>query len=63
MSAIERLSQLEQVYLSGSPYESSLSLETLLDALVCLYDECSSSTLRKEKSIAEFVEFGLFFFA
>lgn len=60
MSAIERLNQLEQVYLTGSPYEFSLSLETLLDSLVCLYDECSSSTLRKEKSIAEFVEFGLF---
>ncbi|KAL3123881.1 hypothetical protein niasHT_009124 [Heterodera trifolii] len=32
-------------------------METLLDALVCLYDECCSSTLRKEKSIAEFVEY------
>uniref|UniRef100_A0A914HAA0 non-specific serine/threonine protein kinase n=1 Tax=Globodera rostochiensis TaxID=31243 RepID=A0A914HAA0_GLORO len=32
-------------------------METLLDALVCLYDECCNSTLRKEKSIAEFVEY------
>ncbi|CAD5225594.1 unnamed protein product [Bursaphelenchus okinawaensis] len=57
MSALERLKQLERLYLCGAPYESSLSLETLLDSLVCLYDECCSSTLRREKSIAEFVDY------
>lgn len=58
MSAIERLKQLESLYLNGSPYDSSFSLETLLDSLVCLYDECCNSTLRRERAIAEFVEFG-----
>jgi serine/threonine-protein kinase MRCK len=57
-NGIERLKQLERLYLSGAPYQSALSIETLLDSLICLYDECTSSTLRKEKAIAEFVEFG-----
>ncbi|KAI1721015.1 protein kinase domain-containing protein [Ditylenchus destructor] len=57
-SAVEqRLEQLEQIYLKGASCGTALSLETLLDSLVCLYDECCNSTLRKEKSIAEFVEF------
>lgn len=34
----------------------ALSFETLIDSLICLYDECCNSTLRKEKCIAEFVE-------
>jgi serine/threonine-protein kinase MRCK len=60
MSALERVAQLEQLYLNGAPYDAAsgcLSLESLLDALLCLYDECSSSTLRKEKAIAEFVDY------
>ncbi|CAD5233219.1 unnamed protein product [Bursaphelenchus xylophilus] len=57
MSALERLKKLERLYLCGAPYDSSLSLETLLDSLVCLYDECCNSTLRREKSIAEFVDY------
>jgi len=60
MSAIDRLRQLEQLYLNGAPYNEEsgcLSVETLLDSLLCLFDECTSSTLRKEKSIAEFVDF------
>lgn len=58
---LDRLRQLEQLYLCGSalsPYSEAFSLETLIDTLVCLYDECCNSTLRKEKAIAEFVELG-----
>ncbi|VDO34630.1 unnamed protein product [Haemonchus placei] len=33
-----------------------LSHFTFPDTLICLYDECCSSTLRKEKCVAEFVE-------
>jgi serine/threonine-protein kinase MRCK len=55
---IDRLKQLEQVYLQGVQYDSSsLSIESLLDILIALYDECCSSTLRKEKIIADFVGF------
>lgn len=35
-----------------------LSVETLLDILVCLYDECNNSPLRREKNITEFLEWG-----
>lgn len=57
---IDRLKQLEQLYLQGVQYDSnSLSLESLLDVLLCLFDECCSSTLRKEKIIADFVSFGM----
>ncbi|VDM42560.1 unnamed protein product [Toxocara canis] len=50
-----RLKQLEQSYVNR--LEDAFSIETLLDALFCLYDECCSSTLRKEKNIAEFVDY------
>lgn len=33
-----------------------VSIETLLDALVILYDECSQSSLRREKTVSDFLE-------
>jgi hypothetical protein len=54
---LDRLRQLEQLYLNREYYYEAFSHETLLDTLVCLYDECCNSTLRKDKSISEFVEF------
>lgn len=59
-SPIDRLKHLEQLYLCDSQCSEAFSVETLLDTLICLYDECCNSTLRKEKAIAEFVEFGKF---
>ncbi|VDO64964.1 unnamed protein product [Heligmosomoides polygyrus] len=54
---VGRLSRLEATYLGGpSKSNTALSFEALLDTLICLYDECCSSTLRKEKCVAEFVE-------
>ncbi|PIO74000.1 protein kinase domain protein, partial [Teladorsagia circumcincta] len=54
---VGRLSRLEASYLDGpSKSSTALSFEALLDTLICLYDECCSSTLRKEKCVAEFVE-------
>lgn len=60
MQAKERLQKLEHLYLNGVQQSDNqaFSLETLLDILVVLYDECCSSTLRREKSVSEFVEFG-----
>ncbi|XP_062037128.1 serine/threonine-protein kinase MRCK beta isoform X2 [Lepus europaeus] len=57
MSAKVRLKRLEQLLLDG-PWrnESALSVETLLDVLVCLYTECSHSALRRDKYVAEFLE-------
>lgn len=60
MQAKERLRKLEELYLNGvqQSKNQAFSIETLLDILVVLYDECCSSTLRREKSVSEFVEFG-----
>ncbi|XP_064181104.1 serine/threonine-protein kinase MRCK beta isoform X5 [Anguilla rostrata] len=57
MSAKVRLKKLEQLLLDGhQKNESSLSVETLLDILICLYNECSNSPLRREKNVSEFLE-------
>ncbi|XP_041094068.1 serine/threonine-protein kinase MRCK alpha-like [Polyodon spathula] len=57
MSAEERQRGLER-FLVGGPVESDswLSVETLLDALLCLYEECGNNALRRDKKAAEFVE-------
>ncbi|KAL8613630.1 hypothetical protein ACOMHN_022049 [Nucella lapillus] len=59
MSAEERLKKLERLYLEGVANSKglALSIETLLDVFLVLYDECNSAALRREKNIAEFVEF------
>jgi serine/threonine-protein kinase MRCK len=60
MSAEERLAQLARLYVSGVQNSNgqALSIESLLDVLVVLYDECCNTTLRREKNISEFVDFG-----
>ncbi len=55
----ERLKQLERLYLQGPQYGDALAFEAFIDTLICLFDECCSSTLRKEKNVAEFVDFGM----
>uniref|UniRef100_A0A673CWS5 Serine/threonine-protein kinase MRCK alpha n=1 Tax=Sphaeramia orbicularis TaxID=375764 RepID=A0A673CWS5_9TELE len=58
MSGEVRLKKLEKLIVDG-PAKSNgqcLSVETLLDILVCLYDECNNSPLRREKNILEFLE-------
>ncbi|PAV72551.1 hypothetical protein WR25_13086 [Diploscapter pachys] len=55
--ALCRLRQLDHVYLEGpSKHDHAMSFETLIDTLICLFDECQNSTLRKERCISEFVE-------
>uniref|UniRef100_A0A8C6X022 Serine/threonine-protein kinase MRCK alpha n=1 Tax=Neogobius melanostomus TaxID=47308 RepID=A0A8C6X022_9GOBI len=58
MSGEVRLKKLEKLIMDG-PVQSNghcLSVETLLDILVCLYDECNNSPLRREKNILEFLD-------
>uniref|UniRef100_A0A672P3C4 non-specific serine/threonine protein kinase n=1 Tax=Sinocyclocheilus grahami TaxID=75366 RepID=A0A672P3C4_SINGR len=58
MSGEVRLKKLEKLILDG-PVQSngqSFSVETLLDVLISIYDECINSPLRREKNIAEFLE-------
>jgi len=60
MSGEVRLKKLEKLFLDG-PSQSSgqcFSVETLLDVLVCLYDECNNSPLRREKNVLEFLDWG-----
>ena len=64
LAADERQKVLEKLYLGGVQNSNgqSLSVETLLDVLVSLYDECSSSTLRREKTVTDFVEYSKIFY-
>lgn len=63
-TAIERLQQLESLFLGGPIMSSAtatseakcFSTETLLDVLMVLYNECCNSSLRKEKTVSEFIE-------
>lgn len=69
VSPIARLEQLEHLILKTSAtnkakdqptnFETSskiLSVESLLDCLIVLFDECQNSSLRREKTVSEFLE-------
>ncbi|XP_067877745.1 serine/threonine-protein kinase MRCK alpha-like [Heterodontus francisci] len=60
MSAEERLQQLERLVVQGAAGSvelgPGLSVETLLDLLLCLYFEFSSSPLRRDPNIAGFLQ-------
>ena len=58
-----RMAELEALFLGGPlatklQVAKSFSIETLLDVLVVLFDECSTSSLRREKTVSEFIELG-----
>lgn len=57
-TAEDRLRQLEVLFSYGSSAKGSYSVETLLDVLLLLYDECCNSTLRRDKNVSEFIEHG-----
>ncbi|XP_018120419.1 serine/threonine-protein kinase MRCK alpha isoform X5 [Xenopus laevis] len=56
MSGEVRLRQLEQLILNGPGRGGSLSVESLLDSLLCLYDEFSASPLRRDKHIHDYIQ-------
>ena len=59
-AAEHRLQELERLFLAG-PGDAdthSFSVETLLDVLLVLFDECTNSSLRREKTVSDFIEFG-----
>lgn len=54
--------QLEALFLGG-PIQGQgkcFSIETLLDVLLVLFDECNNSSLRREKTVSDFLEFGTY---
>ncbi|XP_050095559.1 serine/threonine-protein kinase MRCK beta isoform X1 [Anopheles aquasalis] len=44
------------VIAAGLSAEKFLSVETMLDCLLVLYDECANSSLRREKTVSDFIE-------
>lgn len=52
-----RLRQLESLFLGGPVQGQTFSIETLVDVLLILYDECCNSSLRREKTVSAFIEF------
>ncbi|XP_017876835.1 serine/threonine-protein kinase Genghis Khan isoform X1 [Ceratina calcarata] len=57
-----RLRQLESLFIAGPVQREgrighSFSIETLIDVLLVLYDECCNSSLRREKTVSDFIEF------
>ncbi|XP_066451223.1 serine/threonine-protein kinase MRCK alpha isoform X1 [Eleutherodactylus coqui] len=59
MSGEVRLRRLEQLMLAGPGAPGAggrMSVESLLDALLCLYDECCGSPLRRDKNISDYIE-------
>ncbi|CAK9804243.1 Serine/threonine-protein kinase Genghis Khan [Anthophora quadrimaculata] len=57
-----RLRQLESLFIGG-PVQGegrvghTFSIETLIDILLVLYDECCNSSFRREKTVSDFIEF------
>ncbi|KZC04323.1 PREDICTED: serine/threonine-protein kinase Genghis Khan [Dufourea novaeangliae] len=57
-----RLRQLEALFIGGpvqgeGRISHTFSIETLIDILLVLYDECCNSSLRREKTVSDFIEF------
>lgn len=60
-NGVDRLKTLEALFLEGpvNAQESKcFSTETLLDVLMVLFNECCNSSLRKEKTVTEFIDLG-----
>ena len=62
MDVSSRYGELDTVFLrrgtQPADKDTFYSVETLLDSLMVLYQECCSSSMRRERTIAEFVESG-----
>lgn len=56
----QRVKELEELYIGGVSNSDgqAVSIESLLDVLVVLYDECQGSTLCREKNISGFINYG-----
>lgn len=57
MSAQDRLKRLEELLLEQKA-AGCLSVEALLDLLLCFYTEVSHSPLKREKHVTDFLEWG-----
>ena len=58
----DRFKYLDELYKKPPGIEREVfSVETLLDVLVVLYDECNTTQLRRNKHVVDFLEIGLLF--
>lgn len=78
MTGFERLRQLESLILENGSANyllstaddamisnhpgKPISIEALLDCLLVLYDECCNSSLRREKTVSDFIDIGKLIF-
>ena len=61
MDVNSRYGELDTIFLrraKKADTDAFYSVETLLDSLMVLYQECCSSSMRRERTISEFVESG-----
>lgn len=52
-----KLQQLEQALAQIDQWPSAFSTETLIDAFLVLYDECMNSSLKRDKIVANFLDY------
>lgn len=58
-----RVDEIKRLILNNSINNSTvLHIDGLLDSFIVLYDECCNGTLRGEKTIREFLEYGKLFY-
>lgn len=55
-TSANRLRDLQSSASSVDTGNKILSVESLLDCLIVLFDECQNSSLRREKTVSEFLE-------
>lgn len=54
-----RCDEIKRLVINHCTSDSTvLGIDGLLDGLLVLYDECCNATLKKEKTIVEFLEYG-----
>ena len=65
MDVSSRYGELDTIFLrrGSQPADKDgfYSVETLLDSLMVLYQECCSSSMRRERTITEFVDSGTYY--
>lgn len=60
----ELAAELDAIFFNGTKGKNkkAISVETLVDAFVVLFDECCNSSLRREKTVSNFIEYGKLIF-
>ena len=59
MNMDSRSTELRRRILSNTRHDPSvMSIDGLLDAFVAIYDECCNPSIREEKAIGEFLDYG-----